>query len=120
MFYVKNAVIEGAQLKNPKIVTIKEDFGCKALLQSSRYRTQSEARSTYMLMSSMNAAAYEQDETPKPRPQDGASWEYSLEHHLSLDTTQDSSQLLLQTVQLCDEFADRGKNSFQFWLDGAR
>ena len=105
-------------LFNELIAAIIQDYGCKALMRLSKYQTQGESRSGF-LMSTMNACIYMQ--LPKSNPDDGVSWKYKIEHHISKDTTQDATQLQLQTIQMLDDlFNLHGANSFQFWIDGAR
>jgi len=93
------------------------DYGCKAVMKTSKYQTQGESRSGW-LMSTLNAAIFLQK--PRLNLTDGAAWNYFIEHHLSKDTTQDASQVLYQTVKMLDDLVQRGFKCFQFWIDGAR
>ena len=47
------------------------------------------------------------------------SWKYRMEHHMSKDTVQAASQVLLQIVVILKDLIKEGMKIFQFYLDGA-
>ena len=111
---VERITKEGAKLLDELIAVIKMDYGPKSVMRLCKYMTQGESR-TGFLMSMLNCAIYIQKK--RLNQEDFASWYYRLEHHMSKDTTQDASQLLLQIVAICDDLAKQGIKPFQFWLD---
>ena len=117
LHFVENVIKEGAMIHNPWLAILMLDYGCKSVMQTSKYQSQGESRSGW-LMSMLNAAIFLQ--RSRANPKDGASWHYWLEHHLSKDTTQDASQIFYQTVKILDDLCKKGYKSFQFWIDGAR
>ena len=85
---VENVIKEDAMLPNPLLSILLLDYGCKTIMQTCKYQSQGVSRNGWQ-MSFMNAAIFTQ--LPRLNPTDGASWRYFLEHHVSMDTTQDVS-----------------------------
>ena len=115
--YVENVIKDGAMLPNPHLSILLLDYGCKTIMQTCKYQSQGVSRNGWQ-MSFMNAAIFTQ--LPRLNATDGASWRYFLEHHLSMDTTQDASQIFYQTIKILDDLKKKGLSWFQFWIDGAR
>ena len=92
------------------------DYGPKSIMRISKYMTQGESRTGFS-MSMMNAAIFFQKD--RLSPEDFAAWKYRLEHHMSKDTVQDASQVLLQIVVILEDLIAQGSKIFQFYLDGA-